>query len=327
MKHVSLILALLLALSGSTAFAVTYNEPWHDAVLAESDALIRARVKKVGSKRSATVEVLATLAGGIQAAELKIAGFWGLAPEETAPSEEFPILLIKGQEYYLFVSKSPNGNYWTLPTPTAGITPIVDGVTHATYRHSYHQAIVSIELYELSMTALFRGAHGTRETPPALLSFIEEALAAPPAALESPPDGVESASFFGQHVALESIFHLGLAQPIRALEPFINSQEAHAQISAVRALSRIAGPEATQRLVQVLHSEADPFAKVITTWTLRDRRPTTIVPTLKQLLLETTDQEAGFGGNIMDPRVGTHFPDSVHEALRELLTALEAPEP
>lgn len=36
-------------------------------------------------------------------------------------------------------------------------------------------------------------------------------------------------------------------------------------------------------------------------------------------LLVCADQETGFGGNIMDPRIGTYFPESVKDSIKVLL--------
>lgn len=44
-----------------------------------------------------------------------------------------------------------------------------------------------------------------------------------------------------------------------------------------------------------------------------------MVPRLEAFVKTGIDQETGFGGSIMDPRVGTMFPDSVKEAIKHSL--------
>jgi HEAT repeat protein len=67
--------------------------------------------------------------------------------------------------------------------------------------------------------------------------------------------------------------------------------------------------------------DRDSFAKVLAVWALRDSGAKDAAPKLKRILETTEDQESGFGGNIMDPRVGTHFPGSVHKAIAEVLAS------
>ena len=61
------------------------------------------------------------------------------------------------------------------------------------------------------------------------------------------------------------------------------------------------------------------FAKVMCVWALKRLNAKGMIPRLEAFLKTGTDQETGFGGDIMDPRVGTYFPESVKDSIKVLL--------
>ena len=61
------------------------------------------------------------------------------------------------------------------------------------------------------------------------------------------------------------------------------------------------------------------FAKVMCVWGLKRLNAKGMISRLEAYLKTGADQETGFGGNIMDPRVGTYFPESVKASIKELL--------
>jgi len=66
---------------------------------------------------------------------------------------------------------------------------------------------------------------------------------------------------------------------------------------------------------------------VMCVWGLKRLLAREMIPRLEAFLKRGENQEAGFGGNIMDPRVGTFFPSSVKEAIAALLAEWGKPAP
>jgi hypothetical protein len=61
------------------------------------------------------------------------------------------------------------------------------------------------------------------------------------------------------------------------------------------------------------------FAKVMCVWGLKRLNARGMIPRLEAFVKTGADQETGFGGDIMDPRVGTYFPESVKDSIKVLL--------
>ena len=122
---------------------------------------------------------------------------------------------------------------------------------------------------------------------------------------------------------MECAYHLRLTDFYSQIIPFLgDTLNFHNQASAARALISHNTLECKQELLKVLNdTTSKDFVKVICIWTLSDFKPTD----LKEQLIKTEQtasiKENGFGGNLMDPRVCTHFPD-VKDALGELIKQL-----
>jgi hypothetical protein len=125
--------------------------------------------------------------------------------------------------------------------------------------------------------------------------------------------------FFLQHVALESFYHLGKGADLALLIPFMETNDFHAQISACRAVSRIDSPASRELLMKFIEGKGEGFAKVMCVWGLKRLNAKGMISRLEAYLKTGADQETGFGGDIMDPRVGTYFPESVKGSIKELL--------
>jgi hypothetical protein len=67
-----------------------------------------------------------------------------------------------------------------------------------------------------------------------------------------------------------------------------------------------------------LGGDHEDFIKVMAVWGLRELGHQDQEATLKDIERNASQEETGFGGNIMDPCVCTHFPN-VKRALRDLL--------
>ena len=64
------------------------------------------------------------------------------------------------------------------------------------------------------------------------------------------------------------------------------------------------------------------FTKVMILWAFKRMDARDLKPGLKKYVRKASEEYTGFGGNIMDPRVGTHIP-SVKNSLQLLLAEWE----
>jgi len=129
--------------------------------------------------------------------------------------------------------------------------------------------------------------------------------------------------FCAQHVALELIYYIGGVE-LESLEPFLKHKGFHVQASAVRALGKLDRKVSQERLLTFIADPTrEPFAKVMAIWALRDMNAKDAVADLKEILASTEDEASELGMNLMDPRIGTSFPNSVHEGIQHLIKTWE----
>lgn len=315
--RVSLLLILLL-LIGPLAHATTWDEPWQESVVKQADCLVLARVTVTNPRKGATATILRSLAGEPLTGTVQITEFYSLLVCGDSPGEEPTFELGGTDSCYFFLQKRPSGMY-AIATPTSGFARVKKGQVAATYRHSYHQAQVPLAVYEATMTAIFQHYHGHKYEAQPIEELINTALALPPAHL----DATGRSTFFLQHAALETIYHLGLTTHYAVVMPFLrDTTNFHAQVSAARALTATPTPEDKQQLVKILTSKSSrDLAKVVAITTLVAYKPTELKPQLAALAETASNEPNGFGGNILDPRICTRVP-SVKEALVALITQL-----
>lgn len=324
----SLLTILLLFLSATvTARATTWDEPWHENVLKNTDSFVKVRVVENQGPR-AKAEVVKFIAGIQTPQQLELAGFSMLRLMSTSSGDHGPQLSLKpGQVYYLLVKKEEKTNAYQIPTPTSGWAQVVEGDVYATYRHSYHQAVVPEDVYEKTMHAIFNGTKGKPYDTEYVSAFLKEQLTQSVANWKGENDPVLRKKFFLQHVALEAFYHLGKGAELSQLVPFMGGDSYHVQISACRAVSRSDSKESGELLMKFIEGKGEGFAKVMCVWGLKRQNARELIPRLEAFLKTGTDQETGFGGSIMDPRVGTLFPDSVKWSIRQLLRDWGRPAP
>ena len=302
----------------TNAQATTWDEPWHEEVMRNSDSFVKVKITEhIGPRFKADV---LQLLGGIKTPDqIELEGFSLLRVMSTSShSHELRLPFRVGQTYYAFIKKSEKTNAYQIPTPTSGWAKIEGANVHATYRHSYHQALVPPDIYEKTMQAVFKGIKRQQYDERFMNSFIKEQLTQPVALLNNDP--VTMSKFFLQHVALESFYHLGKGAELSLLVPFVNSGNYHVEISACRAVSRIKSKESKEVLMKFIEGKGSGFAKVMSVWGLQRLNAKEMIPRLEAFVKTGTDQETGFGGSIMDPRIATMFPDSVKEAIKYLLS-------
>lgn len=310
------IVSLMLCIA-SPAVATTWNEPWMDSVISQSDNLVLGRIISTDPEAGVTLRIIRTVAGTPIEGEVKVNDFYALEICSMSRGHG-PEFFFEGiDSCYFFLKKNDSGGY-SVATPTTGFAHVQDGNVFATYRHSYHRALVPIALYESSMKPIFDRYHGL----PVDTRFIEEhiarVLSLAPVRLDE-----EGETFFTQHVALESIYHLRLTNHYARILPFLNDTlEYHSRISAARALGVYDSEEAGGALMSVIaDTAAGDFLHVIAIQALGEHRRPELKKELQKLEATASTEINGFGGSIMDPRVCTPVP-TVRQALQSLIARL-----
>ena len=324
LRQLSFFAVLLLA---PRAWATTWDEPWQDEVLRKADTLVKAEVLANDGK-SINLKVVETLAGAQISEKATVEGFSLLRLTSFSPgADETKFAFKKGQFYYFLLTKQKDGKTWAVATPTAGYARVEDGTVYATYRHSFHQALVPRELYETTMKAIFLKTHGKDVDADALRKTLLPILKqAPQGAPKDAEEKDQAKRFFEQHAALETLAYFASADDLKIIEPFLKCDSYHVQISAVRAVGGINSREARERLLAFLEGDGNGFAKVMAVWALKRQNARDCLPKLKELERKASGDRVGFGGNLMDPRVGTHFPGSVKSAIEDLVAEWSRPE-
>jgi hypothetical protein len=319
MHKIKIALLGLFILSGGVSKAISWNEPWAADVIKEAESFILARIDSFDSKKGISVEIIKSLGGVEITGKIKITNFYHLDLCSMS-SGDYPYFHFRGvKKCYFFLKKNKKGEY-CIATPTAGFDRIQDSNVIATYRHSYHQAMVPIDVYEKTMTAIFNNYHGMPYDTKYINSFVNKYLSLPPTGKD------ESAMkiFFLQHVALECIYHLRLEGFYSKIIPFLNDMaNFHDQVSATRALVAYNTIECKTILLNIISDTARGcFVKVACIWTLKEFKPVELKDQLVKLSSTASSGECGFGGDIMDDRICTHFPD-VRAAIDDLITQIK----
>ncbi len=299
-------------------FATTWDEPWQDKVIKEADYFVFAKIKSYDEKKGFKIEVIKTLGGEELNGKIKIRDFYllDLCSRSGGHGPEFHFKGIK--ECYLFIKKNDKGKY-CIATPTSGFDHLEEGVVYATYRHSYHQALVPVDIYEKTMSAIFNHYHNLPYDRQYILEFVNKHLSLKPAGFSKE----EINTFYDQHVALECVYHLRLTDLYSKILPFLrDTTNRHNQISAARALISSNTEECKKQLLEVVSDTTrDDFVQVMCIWTLDAFNPTELKGQLIKASETASTKHNGFGGNIMDPRVCTHIPQ-VKSALEDLVGKL-----
>ena len=314
MRAKTILIILLFTLGNSAILnATTWDEPWQDEIIRQADHFILANVQSFDEDTGLVIEVVRTIAGEPLEGTVRVSDFYllELCSWSGGHGPEFRFGGI--DQCYFFLKKNEEGHY-SISTPTSGYTGIRDGEVAATYRHSYHQAAVPVEVYELTMSAIFNHYHDLPYNEDVIREFVKQYITLKPASFEE----TEIQTFFMQHAALETVYHLELEGYRDLIIPFLNdTANMHNQISAARALIAEDSEETVEILMEVVaDTSRDNFVQVICIWTMKEFESQPNKDQLTALLQNASEESNGFGGNIMDPRVCTHFP-TVKSALAE----------
>lgn len=318
MKQFNLILICAFCFIFSNSWATTWDEPWQDQVIKEADHFVFAKILSSDEHKGISIEIVKSIAGKELKGKINITDFYllYLCSNTEGHGPEFNFEEIK--ECYFFIKKNKNGKY-CIATPSAGFAVVEDGNVYSTYRHSYHQGLTPVDIYEKTMQAIFNNYHHKEYDKKFISEYVNKYISLDPAGF----DESQIKTFFAQHVAMECIYHLKLTEYFANLIPFLSdTSNFHNQVSAARALGSYNSPQAKTELLKVISdSTRGNFVKVICIWTLASFIPKELKTELTNLMENASDKDNGFGGNIMDPRVCTHFP-SVRTALEDLILKL-----
>jgi len=295
------------------SYCTTWDEPWHNEVVKQADYFVLAEIQSV-EEDEVKLRILKIFGGGDIREEISITNFYllDLCSISGGYHKEF-FISKKTKRAYFLLKKNEKGEFM-IATPTSGFAEVSDGKVVATYRHSYHQALVPEDVYEKTMLAIFNHYHNIAYDAAFIEKFVSETLHVKPAGFTE----TELPAFFLQHVALELIYHLRLNNKFDLITPYIGCDNFHSQVSAVRALIAQTHDETVNKLVDLIAGDEEDFVKVIAVWTLQELDHKSVADRLAEITKSASGERTGFGGNIMDPRVCTRFP-SVKGALDKLL--------
>lgn len=297
-------------------FGTSWDEPWQSEIIKQADYFVLAKIKSFNSD-TLKIEVIKNLDGENLKGEIVITNFYLLkicSASGHGPEFDFENIEIS----YFFIKKNQKGEY-CIPTPSSGFDYVKEENVIATYRHTYHQTRVPIETYEKTMCAIFNNYHNKPYDKIFINDYIDKNLTLKPAGFNED----EISTFFSQHVALECIYHLRITGFYSKILPFLNDlNNFHNQVSAARALIAYDNNECKKELLNVIEdSSYDSFIKVICIWTLSEFKPSELKQQLIKINEIISDEETGFGGNLMDPRVCTYIPNP-KSALEKLISIL-----
>ncbi len=314
MKIIKITLFLFLTLTAQTKVsAETWNEPWQKEIIKKADYFVLGRVLSNIDSIGTEIEIIKFFGNQKLTGKILINGF-SLLQMTSSSGHGVHLDFEKDQIFYFLLTKREDGNY-AIPTPTSGFAILdEDKNVYATYRHSYHQALVSQEIYEKTYTEIWNYYKTSEFNKENILPFINEYIDKEPAGfVES-----EISTFFLQHAALETAYLLDITIELDRLKKFVESDNFHSRVSALQLLSNSKDKRTKEYLFDFIKNENNEnFEKVIAIWSLSKIGGKEYKNKLIAIVDIVSDEETGFGGNIMDPRIGTHFP-SPKSAIEEL---------
>ncbi len=283
-------------------YATTWDEPWQKEIIEQSEYFVFGEIISV-SDTLVQIDIRKSFGEKLNG-KINIDGFFMLKICSTSGGHGPEFFFKKGEKGYFFLKKGQKGNYKT-PTPTSGFDRISNGTVKATFRHTYHQAAIKKEIYETAYEVIWNKYHGYEYDSTKLNAFIDKYLSKTPAGFEEN----EIQIFFNQHLALESVYLLELEKDFEILKKFAEDENFHSRISAIRAMQYAKNKPVIEFLIEYIkNEERDNFTKVIAIWALKAKGKRKSIKKVIEIKDTLSDEETGFGGNFMDPRICTRFP-------------------
>jgi len=305
MRIIKITVFLILTLTVQTKIsAETWDEPWQKEILKNSDYFVLAKVLSNVDGIGTEIEIIKYFGNQKLIGKILINGF-SLLQMTSSSGHGVHLDFEKDQIFYFLLTKRKDGNY-AIPTPTSGFAFLDENKNvYATYRHSYHQASIPQNIYEKTYTEIWNYYKTSEFNKENILSFIYKYIDKEPAGFEEN----EISTFFLQHVALETAYLLDISINLDKIKSFVESDNFHSRVSGLQLLSNSNNKEVKEYLFDFINNEQNEnFEKVIAIWSLSKIGGEEYKDKLLAIAENQSDEETGFGGNIMDPRVGTHFP-------------------
>lgn len=298
-----LLLSLIFTYS-LNVFAETWDEPWQKEIIQKSDYFVLANVLDNTDSIGTEIEIIKCFGKQKLTGKIIINGF-SLLNLKSASGHGLHLDFDQGDTFYFFLTKQEDGNY-AIPTPTSGFARVDENKSvYATYRHSYHQALVPQDVYEKTYSEIWDYYHTGQFNKENISSLIDENIAKKPAGFDTDDISI----FFLQHVALETAYLLDLEIELDRIQKFVEFDNIHLRISSLQLLSNSDTKQAKTYLFDFIKSDKNEnFEKVIAIWSLSKIGGKKYKKKLKDIANDLSDEPTGFGGNLMDPRVGTYFP-------------------
>lgn len=296
-NYTSIFFVFLFSLNAN---ACTWDEPWQKEVIQQADYFVFATILDNDSN-GVSASILKTFGKEELSGTIIIDSRFSHTSRSSGHGSH--LHFYKGDSGYFFLKKADNGTY-LIPTPTSGFVKLnADGNVYATYRHSYHQAVVPQKLFEQSYKQIWSYYKYKTYEKDSIVPFINVYIDQPRSGFAEQ----EINTFFKQHVALETAYLLDIPIELNRLKKFIDPDNFHSSVSALQLMGKSKSEETKLFLHAYIKEKDHPnFEKVIAIWAYAGIASKKEIRNLKRLKL--SDEETGFGGNIMDPRIGTHFP-------------------
>ena len=312
MHKIKLLIILILSLGIQTNLkAETWDEPWQKEIIQKAEYFVLANVIELDSL-GVHLEILQNFGQNKLPDKILINGF-SLLNLRSSSGQGVHYDFEKGKKLYFLLTKNEDGNF-AIPTPTSGFAVLdEENNVYATYRHSYHQALIPKDIYEMTYQAIWNYYHNLEYDKNSVMEFINEQIKKEPAGFEEN----EISTFFLQHASLETAYLLDIPIELSRIEKFANSDNFHSKVSSVQLMSLLDDLVTKEYLFEFIQSDNnDNFEKVIAIRSLKKIGGKEYNNKLKEIANTLSDEETGFGGNIMDPRVATSFP-TPREAVKE----------
>jgi len=312
MHKIKLLAILILTLGIHTNLkAETWNEPWQKEIIQKAEYFVLANVIELDSL-GVQIEILQNFGQKKLPNRVLINGF-SLLNLRSSSGQEVHYNFEKGQKLYFLLTKKEDGNF-AIPTPTSGFSVLdEENNVYATYRHSYHQALIPKYIYEMTYQVIWNYYHNLEYDKSPVMEFINEQIEKEPAGFEKN----EISTFFLQHASLETAYLLDIPIELSRIKKFAKFDNFHSKVSSVQLMSLLDDQNTKEFLFEFIQSENNEnFEKVIAIWSLKKIGGKEYNDKLVSIADNLSDEETGFGGNLMDPRIGTSFP-SPREAVKE----------
>lgn len=184
MKIFKIVVLLVLTLSiHSKGLSETWDEPWQKEIIQNADYFVLAKVLSNVDSIGTEIEIIKYFGNQKLEGRILINGF-SLLKMTSSSGHGVHLYFEKDQTLYFFLNKREDRNY-AIPTPTSGFAVLDSNkIVYATYRHSYHQALIPQDVYEMTYKEIWDYYKTGEFNIDRILPFINEYIDKSPAGFE-----------------------------------------------------------------------------------------------------------------------------------------------